>query len=148
PTRDAYAYVATRPLGLAGKGFQGEAYYTAPNPPFGATFTYYLKEAPKTKKQLRQEAEREAAKKNLPPPYATPDQLRAEAEEEPPALLLAISDTAGNVIRTIQGPASDGMNRISWDLRAPAATLPRPRPPEPDADLFGPEPGGPFVMPG
>lgn len=32
---------------------QGQTYYMAPNADYGATFTYYLKEAPKSKKELR-----------------------------------------------------------------------------------------------
>ena len=48
------------PLGLRGKAFQGESLYTAPNPPFGAVFTYYLKDELKTRKKARQDAEKEA----------------------------------------------------------------------------------------
>ena len=33
-----------------GKSFRARSYYTAENPPFGATFTYYLKEDLKTKR--------------------------------------------------------------------------------------------------
>ena len=42
-------------------------------------FTAYLKEKIKTKKEKRQEAEKEAAKKNQTLPYPTNDELRAEA---------------------------------------------------------------------
>ena len=63
------------------KGFQGDAFYTAENPPYGAVFTAYIKEKLKTKKEKRQEAEKEAAKKNQTLPYPTNDELRAEAEE-------------------------------------------------------------------
>ena len=34
------------------------------NPPYGAVFTAYMKEKIKTKKEKRQDAEKEAAKKN------------------------------------------------------------------------------------
>jgi hypothetical protein len=47
-------------FGGRGKSFQGERYYTAANPPYGATLTYYLKDAIKTKRQMRQVAEPEA----------------------------------------------------------------------------------------
>jgi hypothetical protein len=46
----------------------------------------------------------------------------------------------------VQGPVTQGLHRVTWDLRDPAATLPQPRG-ELD-DLFGPEPGGPLVLPG
>ena len=41
-------------LGLPGKTFQGHAYFTAPNPPFGAVFTYYLKDELKSRRKQRQ----------------------------------------------------------------------------------------------
>jgi hypothetical protein len=136
-------YIPSRPLGLPGKGFQGESYYTAANPPFGATFTYYLKDALKSKREKRKDAEKKG-----PQPYPSFDQLRAEAEEEAPAILLTISDTAGYVLRTIQGPTAAGLHRVTWDLRDPSVLLPPPRPPDYEAELFGPERGGPLVMPG
>jgi hypothetical protein len=63
-------------------GSQGASFYTASNPPYGAAIAYYLKEAPKTLKQKRQEAERDAEKKKQPFKYPTIDELRAESEEE------------------------------------------------------------------
>jgi photosystem II stability/assembly factor-like uncharacterized protein len=143
PVREAWMYIPARPLGLPGKSFQGEAFYTASNPPFGATFSYYMKDGLKTKRQKRQEAEKKG-----PQPYPTAEQLRAEAEEEPPAILLTISDARGDVVRTLQGPTSAGMHRVTWDLRDPSVMLPPPRPPDFEAELFGPERGGPLVMPG
>jgi photosystem II stability/assembly factor-like uncharacterized protein len=148
PVRDALLYIQTRQYGLRGKGFQGGAFYTADNPRFGATFTYYLKETIKTRKEKRQEAEKEAAKKKAAIAYPPPAQLRAEAEEEPPVILLTISDATGHVVRTITGPVKQGIQRVSWNLREPAAALPRVRPPELDDDLFFEEPAGPLVMPG
>lgn len=149
PTRSAYLYIRTRQYGLRDKAFQGAAFYTADNPPFGAGFTYYLKETIRTRKERRLEAEKDAAAKKLPPPpYPTKDELRAEEEEEAPAILLTISDADGTVVRTVTGPVTQGIHRISWDLREPAAELPRPRPKESDDDLFFEEPGGPLVMPG
>jgi photosystem II stability/assembly factor-like uncharacterized protein len=51
PVKDALMYVEQLPLGLRGKSFQGASFYTAENPPFGAVFTYYLKEGIKTQKE-------------------------------------------------------------------------------------------------
>lgn len=146
--KNALLYIPARPLGLRGKGFQGESFYTADNPPFGATFTYYLKEGLKTKKEKRREAEKAAEKKKERAPYPTAEQLRAEEEEEPPAILLTISDAAGNVMRTLRGPVTAGFHRVAWDLREPAPSLPKVRRAERDDDLFAQEPSGPLVMPG
>jgi hypothetical protein len=148
PVRQAIMYIRTRQYGLRGKGFQGAAFYTAENPPFGATFTYYLKEDVKTKKQRRLDAEKEAAKKGIHAPYPSREELRAEEEEEPPAIEFIISDASGTVVRTLTGPVKEGMHRVSWDLREPAAALPRPRSPEADDDLFFEPANGPLVMPG
>ena len=57
PTRDADLYIERAPYGLPGKSFQGDSYFTAPNPPFGAMFTYYLKDELKSRKKQRWETE-------------------------------------------------------------------------------------------
>jgi photosystem II stability/assembly factor-like uncharacterized protein len=148
PVKPALLYIQSRRFGLPGKGFQGAAFYAAENPPFGATFTYYLKDTILTQKEKRREAEKEATKKGQGIPYPGPDQLRVEAEEEPPTILLTIAESSGAKVRTITGPVKKGIHRVSWDLRDPAAALPRPRPPESEDDLFYEEPSGPLVMPG
>ena len=144
PVKDALLFVPTRQFGLRGKGFLGESFFTADNAPFGATFTYRLKEEIKTKKQERLARE----KKGEAVPYPTPAELRAEAEEEPPAILLTIADAEGHEVRTLTGPVTAGFHRISWDMRQPAPVLPRPRATESEDDVFMPPPGGPLVMPG
>lgn len=143
-TRDAQLYVPTRQYGLRGKAFLGETFFTVPNPPFGATFTYYLKDEIKTRKQLRRDKEKAAGADF----YPSRDDLRAEAEEEAPTILLTVSDADGRVIRSLTGPVTAGFHRVSWDLRDPAAVLPKPRTPEADEDLFFEEPAGPLVIPG
>jgi hypothetical protein len=140
-------YIQSTPLGLRGKSFQGESLFTAENPPFGATFTYYLKEELKTKKAKRQEAEKEAAKKNAPIGLASQAALSAEEEEEAPAIILTVTDPSGRVVRRLTGPVTAGMQRVAWDLRYPPATLPPPPNPE-NENPFDDGPGGPLVMPG
>jgi photosystem II stability/assembly factor-like uncharacterized protein len=148
PVKNALMYIQTRQYGLRGKGFLGESFFTAENPPFGAQFTYYLKNEIKTRKQQRRELEKEAEKKKTQAAYPTGDALRAEDEEEAPVLLFTVSDSAGRAIRTITGPVSKGLHRISWDLREPPASLPGVRPAEADDDEFYEEPAGPLVIPG
>jgi photosystem II stability/assembly factor-like uncharacterized protein len=146
PVKDALLYIPSRPFGGGGKSFQGESFYTADNPPYGAVFTYYLKDALKTKKQKRQEAEKAAEKKGTPVPYPDNDELRAEELEEPPSVILTVTDAFGQTVRSITGPASPGIQRVAWDLRFPAATPPRQR--GGDEEYFGGGPSGPLVMPG
>jgi photosystem II stability/assembly factor-like uncharacterized protein len=123
PVRNALSYIPAQPLGQNGKGFQGEAFFAAPNPPFGAEITYFLKDGLRTKKQERQQREREAARKNETPPYPNADELRAEAEEEAPAIVLTVTDASGKVVRRFDGPATRGMHRVAWDLRSPAPVI-------------------------
>src|SRR5206468_12541031 len=82
PVRDAVLYVPTMQYGMPGKGFQGEAFYSAPNPPYGAVIGYQLKDTVKTLKQKRVDAEKAVEKAGQPIHYPTADELRAEADEE------------------------------------------------------------------
>ncbi|MEO8231602.1 MAG: glycosyl hydrolase, partial [Ignavibacteriota bacterium] len=99
----------------------GSSYYKAENPPFGATFTYYIKEAPKTLKQQRQEKEKELIKKDEPVPYPSFEDLRKEDDEQKSFLLFTIYDASGNVVRKLKTNVSAGLNRFTWDLRYPSS---------------------------
>src|SRR3954453_15634979 len=145
--RDALLYVPTLQYGMKGKGFLGEMLFTAPNPPFGAVFTYRLKDGLKTLKQKRTEAEAAAEKGGQAITYPTPEQLRAEATEEAPAILLTISDATGTPLRVMTGPIEKGLQRVAWDLRAPAHQLPPNRPRGEVEELFGDPLVGPYVVP-
>ena len=57
PVRTALLYIEDRPLG-GPKGSQGDAYFTAENPPYGAVFTYYLRDSLESRKAQRQAKER------------------------------------------------------------------------------------------
>jgi hypothetical protein len=116
-------YVQSSAIGGRGKGSQGERYYTAANPPYGATLTYYLKDALKTKRQIRQDAQREATRGGKTVAYPTREELQAETDEEAPAVVVTITDAQGNVVRRLDGPAIAGFHRVNWDLRYPAAVL-------------------------
>ncbi|MEP6708111.1 MAG: glycosyl hydrolase [Pyrinomonadaceae bacterium] len=147
PVKDALMYIQSQPIGGRGKSFQGESYYTAENPPFGATFTYYLKEELKTRKAKRQESEKEAEKKGTGIMLPSQTDLRAEEEEDAPAIIITVTDSEGRVVRRLTGPVTAGMQRVTWDLRYPPASLPPPPNPETE-DPFSDPPGGPLVMPG
>jgi len=148
PVKDALAYIESGRFGWGRKASLGETFYTADNPPFGATFTYYLKDGLKTKTELRHEREKEAIKKKLDPPYPTLEELRAEETEEKPQIILTVRDAQGNVVRHLSGPTGKGFHRVAWNLRYPAATPPtaeRRRDEDDEEDNAG---GGPMVVPG
>jgi photosystem II stability/assembly factor-like uncharacterized protein len=123
PVKDALLYVERHPLGGPRKGFQGDAFYAAENPPYGAVFTAFLKEKIKTKKEKRQDAEKEAAKKNQTLPYPTNDELRAEAQEVKPELYFVVYDESGAAMRRVEGSTDAGFQRVAWDLRYPASQV-------------------------
>jgi photosystem II stability/assembly factor-like uncharacterized protein len=149
PVKKALAYIPSEPFGLKEKAFLGETFFTAPNPPFGAVFTYYLKEEVKTKRKARLGAEKEALKKKTEIAYPSADELRAEAREEDPAIILTVKDADGNVVRRLTGPVKTGVHRVAWDLRFPAAnpTSLKPAPPPTENPFFEP-PKGPLAVPG
>lgn len=149
PVKDALMYVRSN---TSFAGSLGASFYTAPNPPFGAVIPYYLKEAPKTLKAKRQEAEREAEKKKQPFRYPSIEELRAESEEEPPALIFTITDSDGKIVRRLSTPAGQGVQRVVWDMRYTPPSIPA-TPPQLPAGVtlpegFTPGPQGPLVMPG
>jgi photosystem II stability/assembly factor-like uncharacterized protein len=146
PVKTALQYVPLRPIDSDAKGCLGEAYYTAPNPPFGAVFTYHLKDGVKSAAEARREAEAKLVKEGKPVPFPGWDALRKEENEEKPAVVLIVADEAGQVVRRIAAPAGKGLHRAAWDLRYPAVEPTRleTAPSEP----WERDPVGPMVVPG
>ena len=120
PVRKAWWYIQRRTLGRRNKASQGSAFYTAPNPPYGAVFTYYLRDSIETRKQARREQEKEIEKEGGDTPYPGWDELRGERLEEDPAIILTVRDEAGEVVRHLIGPVKSGFHRVAWDLRYPS----------------------------
>jgi photosystem II stability/assembly factor-like uncharacterized protein len=123
PAKDALLYMERHPLGGPRKAFQGDAFYTAENPPYGAVFTAFLKDKIKTNKEKRQDAEKEATKRNQPIPYPTNDELRAEAQEAKPELYFVVYDESGTAIRRVNGGTESGFQRAAWDMRYAVPSL-------------------------
>ncbi len=119
PVKDALIYVPATPLGDSNKGSQGDALYTAKNPPFGAVITYHLAEGLETLKEQRKEREKKLVENDEPVFYPPWDELRAEDREHDPQIILTIRDADGNVVRRINGPVGKGFHRVAWDLRGP-----------------------------
>ena len=113
PIKDALMYIP----GGGGSSESGTNVFRAPNPDFGATFTYYVKDVPKTLKAIRKEKEKVLFKEGKPIPVPTDEELRAEENETSPYFIFTITDETGNIVRKISKAASKGMQRITWDLR-------------------------------
>ena len=119
PVRKAWWYVEREPLGESGRASQGASYFTAPNPPFGAVFTYHLAEEIESRAKARQEKEKPLVEAGKDTPYPGWAEVEAERREEKPVVVLTVKDAAGNVVRRIEGKTGKGFHRVAWDLRLP-----------------------------
>lgn len=145
--RDTWLYNEAEPFGDRGKAHLGQSFFTGENPPFGATFTYYLKEKIKTQKEAREESEKQADKTGKTAAYPAAAELVKEADEPEPQIILTITDFSGQPVRRITGPVGAGMHRVTWDLRYAEPTLAPEKPSEGDED-FPQGPRAPLVLPG
>ncbi|NOT02270.1 MAG: glycosyl hydrolase [Phycisphaerales bacterium] len=148
PVKDAHSYMETNRLAdPAGKATQGASYYLAPNPPFGAVFTYHLKDKLMTRKEQRKEDEKKAEKAGKPYRYPSIEELRAEDEEHEPTVVLVVTNSAGETVRRVPGARDKGIQRVAWDLRYPSAEPTELKPPA-DRPPWIPRPVGPMAAPG
>ena len=115
--KDSWLYNESRSWGAPLKGFQGENFFSTPNPKIGAVFTYYLREDLKTMKEKRKDVEKEKIKKGEPVYYPSADSIRMEDNYPDPYLLFYIMDDGGNIVRKLKAAAKKGISRITWDLR-------------------------------
>ncbi len=120
PVKNPWLYVEGDQYGNELKGSQGDEYYTAENPPFGAVFTYYLNESYQPQTDIRRKAERAIEKDGGDTPYPSWDALRAEDNEEAPKVFMTIRDAAGIVVRRLGVNRVKGLHRVAWDLRLEA----------------------------
>ncbi len=143
PVKSALRYVEKR----GRHGSRGATFFTAENPPFGATFSYYLKDGFKTREAQRIEAEKEARKAGEEPTIPTYDELRAEEEQIEPKVFFTVRSSDGEVVRRIDGSTKKGIHRVAWDLRYPSA---RPTSIKEAAERapWERDPVGPLALPG
>jgi photosystem II stability/assembly factor-like uncharacterized protein len=147
PVRDADWYVPRTPLGCSSptcKAYQGDSYFVAPNPAFGATFTYYLADKIRSSKDKRRKAEVELEKANKNVVVADWDKVISESREDAPAIVFTIKNADGAIVNQVEGPADAGFHRVAWDLRLPSV-----EPWAPEHPVYGRREGtGVLVVPG
>ena len=102
------------------RGSQGDSYYVAPNPPFGAVFTYHLNEDLVSKKEIRTEKEKSSMKKGKSVGFPGWEKVESERRELSPTVILEVKNVNDDVVRRLEGPAKKGFHRIAWDLRYPS----------------------------
>jgi photosystem II stability/assembly factor-like uncharacterized protein len=127
PVDTALLYIPSAPLGLTGTGSQGHNLWNAPNPEFGATFTLYLKDVPKTLRDQRREKETKAEKEKQAVAYPEWSALRKEEQEEKAQLLWLIKDATGKEVRKILSQPSKGISRTTWNLRMESTSPVNPK---------------------
>jgi len=110
--KDALMYIQQ-----GGRYGTGSTVYHAKNPEFGAAFTYYIKDVPKSLKSERLKKEKELFKEGKPIPQPTKEQLDTEKKETGPYLVFTIKDKNGTIVRKLHKKASKGISRTTWDLR-------------------------------
>ena len=141
PINDALMYVQNR-----SKYGQGSTYYLGENPAFGAVFTYYLEDTPKTQEQLRRKKEKELFKEGKRIPQPSWKEQREEEQEVKPYLIFTVYDENDNVITKLTKRPRKGINRINWDLKYPSTYPVRLR--DDDFNPFKDQGSGFYVMPG
>jgi photosystem II stability/assembly factor-like uncharacterized protein len=146
PVKKALQYIPLRPIDSSSKGCLGDGFYVAANPPFGAVFTYYLKESLKTGAEVRREEEKNLEKAGKPIPFPGWDKLRKEETEDKPEIVLTIKDESGQIVRRITGPVSQGIHRVAWNLRYPPIEPIELEATEREEWDWNPE--GPLIVPG
>jgi photosystem II stability/assembly factor-like uncharacterized protein len=113
--------------------FPGNTRYMGPNRPYGALISYWVSAGAAARADSAKDDETEAPageESFMPVPES--------GGTGPVAIEILDGDS---VIRTLEGPAEMGVNRIAWALERKGI-------PEPDAEPDAPEPGGPEVLPG
>ena len=109
--KDALMYIPSM-----GRYGQGSSYFKAPNPDFGAVFTYYMKDVPKTLNQVRKDKEKDLFKEGKQIYQPNDEEIRKEKEEINPYLSFTVKDETGNIVRRLYKDAAKGINRLSWNL--------------------------------
>ncbi len=112
PVKDALSYMQK-----VSRNRKGSTFFVAKNTEFGAQFTYYLKEVPKSDKSIRKEKEKKLFKDGKPIPQLSLEDKRKEKNEESSYLLFTITDSNDKIIKKITKKASKGIKRMNWNLR-------------------------------
>jgi len=136
PVRRAWWYFQQHELGFSVRASQGDGYFQAENPPFGAVITYYLHEGLQSSAEARQESESEAIEAGEDTPFPGFDVIEAERREAPPRIWLVIRDSEGEVVRRLPGGVSSGFHRVAWDLTYPSTNAVT-EPDTPDTETSG-----------
>jgi len=120
PIRPALMFEKSAPLGLPGKAFQGDSFYSGKNLGPVAIIYYSYNDEGKSIKDERQKNDKEKAKDGKDNPYPSYKELLNESQEMEEKLVFTIKDKDGLVVRKIEKKPSKGIQKLKWDLRYPS----------------------------
>jgi photosystem II stability/assembly factor-like uncharacterized protein len=145
--RDALWYVPANTMATRGKAYQGGAYFSAPNPPHGAVFSYYLRDTAETARETRRTGEKKLREDGQDAEFPGWESLRNEDLESEPRAVLTVRDADGVVVRRLDGSSAAGIHRVAWDLYHPPVD-PIEIEPSGELPLWASPPRGPLAVPG
>lgn len=117
PVKTGKIFVQAAPMSGRDKAFQGASFFTAPNPEYGVTFTYHVKDSLKTKKSDRKAKDAKTKRSGGNVSYPAWETLKDESREESPRRMLIIRDSDNEIVRTLSASNSKGIHRTTWDYR-------------------------------
>jgi hypothetical protein len=115
--RDPLMWEKSMPLGLPGKAFQGDNFYSATNLGPVAMITYFHNDNFSSLKSKRQKSEKELIKNNKDVTYPSYEDLYSESNEFKNKLIFTIKDSDGLVVKKVFKSPKKGVQRFQWDLR-------------------------------
>jgi hypothetical protein len=115
-SRRTWWYLPADQLG-GPKGSQGDSFFSADNPTYGAVFTVHLRDAFKSLKDTRKEAEESAKKENKDAVVPAWDDLDKENDQLVPIRYLQITNDADVFVARVELPKEKGIHRVAWDLK-------------------------------
>jgi len=121
PVKDSWLYLQGYQYGNSRKGSNGDSFFSADNPEYGAVFSFYLKDGYQTLQQTRRKEENAIEKEKGDTPYPSWDKLREEDQEEAPSVFLEVKDMQGRLVQRVKAPARKGFHRVAWDMHYPSS---------------------------
>jgi photosystem II stability/assembly factor-like uncharacterized protein len=146
--KDSWLYLQGYQYGGERKGSNGDAFFSADNPAYGAVFSYYLRDGYQSMQQQRREQEKAIEKEGGDTPYPSWDTLRKEDREEAPRVFLEVKDANGEVVRRIDAVAKKGFHRVAWDMHYPSSAPVKLSKPSGYVPPWAVPPKGPMALPG
>ncbi len=143
PTREALQYIEQTDR----VGDRGDGFWTASNPPYGAVFTYWLRDGLESKRELRNTEEKKARKSESKTPIPSMAELREEDLELEPGVFIVVRNDEDAVVRRVLAGRKKGLHRVAWDLRW-ASAAPTDLSPKKDRAPWDVPDRGPLALPG